>query len=320
MILKCVKCGILIICFFMVITNFAVHSAIVTETALKASLHNETRSIYNRCSDDDDCKGNKQYCNFYINLCECQPFFEYSSDTINCSPCPLEGEQCMSCCSNSNLKCYHGVCTRCLDDYYECDNTPSAFMNASQIALIAALIMGAAALATLLYRICTKPTYFGRSRRLHSGRNAEASESDFQRVARTSLSSIQIRVLSRLRDRPPKYETQHNYDMRIQRQEEEIQRTNDSSVNISTISALSAEEHAPPSYDGSKESVHESPPPYSDTGHDVLPDILVGQIESTSRSNENTTISIISSGSPGRDVISENRCPSDNKEDKTVHM
>lgn len=37
-------------------------------------------------------------------------------------------------------------------------------MNASQIALVAALLMGAAALATLLYRICTKPTYFGYGR------------------------------------------------------------------------------------------------------------------------------------------------------------
>lgn len=34
-------------------------------------------------------------------------------------------------------------------------------MTASQIALSAALLMGAAALATLLYRICTKPSYFG---------------------------------------------------------------------------------------------------------------------------------------------------------------
>lgn len=318
MILKFVKCDIVITCFFMIITNFTVHSAIVTETTFKANLLNETRSTYKRCLDDNDCRGNKQYCNTVINLCECQPFYEYSIDTSNCNLCPEEGEQCMSCCSHSNLRCYHNVCTRCADDYYECDNTSTAFMNASQIALVAALIMGAAALATLLYRICTKPSYFG-SRRLRSGRNAEATESDFQRVARTSLSSIQIRVLSRLRDRPPKYETQHNYDMRLQRQEEEIQRTNNANVNISTISTISAAEHAPPSYDGSKESVHESPPPYSDTGHEVLPDIVVNinqssQIESTSRSNESLTISVISSDNPERDVIS------DNKEDRAVHM
>lgn len=36
MILKFAKCGILItICFFMIITNFAVHSAIVTDTTFK---------------------------------------------------------------------------------------------------------------------------------------------------------------------------------------------------------------------------------------------------------------------------------------------
>lgn len=65
--------------------------------------------------------------------------------------------------------------------------------------------------------------------------------------------------------------------------------------------------------------VHESPPPYSDTGHEVLPDIVVNinqssQIESTSRSNESLTISVISSDNPERDVIS------DNKEDRAVHM
>lgn len=62
-------------------------------------------------------------------------------------------------------------------------------------------------------------------------------------------------MISRLRDRPPKYETQHNYDMRIQRQEEEVQRTTDSNVDINTTPDLRAAEHAPPPYDGSKESV-----------------------------------------------------------------
>lgn len=146
-------------------------------------------------------------------------------------------------------------------------------MNASQIALVAALIMGAAALATLLYRICTKPSYFGyvytsskrqriqccsfvtSTRRTRSNRNAEATESDIQRISRASLTSIQIRVISRLRDRPPKYETQHNYDMRIQRQEEEIQRSNDSNVDINPLPSIRTFEHAPPPYDGSKESV-----------------------------------------------------------------
>lgn len=67
--------------------------------------------------------------------------------------------------------------------------------------------------------------------------------------------------------------------------------------------------------------VHESPPPYSDTGHDILPDIAVvnsnqsGQSESPSRSNESTTISIISNGNSEchQDVISDNK-------DRAVHM
>lgn len=90
--------------------------------AITASLLNETRSVYIHCSDDNDCRGYKQYCNTVINLCECQPFYEYSSvDTSHCNPCPEVGEECMSCCSNSNLVCYHGVCTRCSDEYYECE-------------------------------------------------------------------------------------------------------------------------------------------------------------------------------------------------------
>lgn len=70
--------------------------------------------------------------------------------------------------------------------------------------------------------------------------------------------------------------------------------------------------------------VHESPPPYSDTGHEVLPEIILGnrhilsQIGGTSQSNE--TISIISNACPGRDVINTNKSQSDNKEDKSIHM
>ncbi|KAJ6641960.1 hypothetical protein Bhyg_06905 [Pseudolycoriella hygida] len=221
----------------------------------------------------------------------------------------------------SNKYCVFEV--EILKQRYTSSTPQDVFMNASQIALVAALIMGAAALATLLYRICTKPSYFG-SRRTRSNRNAEATESTLQQVSRASLSSIQIRVISRLRDRPPKYETQHNYDMRIQRQEEEMQRTtNNNNGDISTISTGRIVEHAPPPYDGSKESVHELPPPYSDTGHETLPDIVIpnrntgSQIGGTSQSSENSTVSIISNDCPERAIINENNS---DKEDKAIHM
>lgn len=134
--------------------------------------------------------------------------------------------------------------------------------------------------------------------------------------------------------------------MRIQRQEVEVRRTTNVNVESNnTTSTLRAAEHAPPSYDGSKESVwydhieyfllltekqtlkvHESPPPYSDTGHEVLSDIGMinrntsSQIGGTSHSNEIPTISIISNGCPERGVINENNSQSDNKEDKSNHM
>lgn len=72
--------------------------------------------------------------------------------------------------------------------------------------------------------------------------------------------------------------------------------------------------------------VHESPPPYSDTGHDVLPDIVMvnrnisNQVEGTSQSNENSAISVISNVCSGRDVIDGNKSQSDNNDDKSIHM
>lgn len=84
-------------------------------------LFSEDRTFHKSCEVNNDCKGRKQYCNTAIRLCECQPFFEYRIDTSNCSPCPLEGEECMGCCSNSNLRCYNNVCSRCDDNYYECE-------------------------------------------------------------------------------------------------------------------------------------------------------------------------------------------------------
>jgi len=324
MILICYKCRIFIICLIISLTKLRVLSAHVLETAVKGST-NENRTLHKYCLGNSFCDGYKQYCNTHIQRCECLQFYQYGSDTSNCSPCPDEGESCMGCCAHAGLKCSFGIC-ECDEDYYDCDNSRDIFMNASQIALVAALIMGAAALAILLYRICTKPSYFG-SRRIRFNRNAEARESDLPAESRASLTSIQVRVISRLRDRPPKYETQHNYDTRIQRQEEERPpvRSRDTDVSISTI-PVSAAEHAPPAYDGSKESVNELPPPYSDTGYDSLPDVIMvnrsvsNNNEDTSESIENSTVSIISNACSTTDVLNENNSQQDNRDDKSIHM
>jgi len=327
MILSCYKCQIFIIVLIIFLTKFKVRSALVLETTVKGP-RNESHLIPKFCLTNYDCQGNKQYCNTAIERCECQQSYEYRYDTSDCSPCPEEGERCMDCCVDPNLSCIYNIC-RCDSDvcenFSESNSSQDMFMNASQIALVAALLMGAAALAMLLYRICTKPSYFG-SRRVRLNRNQEANESEFQRVSESSLTSIQIRVISRLRDRPPKYETQHNYDTRIQRQEEEIQHTcAHSNENNNTIPVVNAAEHAPPAYDdGSKESVHESPPPYSATGHDILPDVVVNrnvthQVGGTSQTNSDSSISIISNSCSASDALKEN-VNQNNKDDKSIHM
>lgn len=72
----------------------------------------------------------------------------------------------------------------------------------------------------------------------------------------------------------------------------------------------------------SRRQVHESPPPYSDTSHDIVPDIAMvnrdisSQIGGTSQS----TISIISNTCPEMDDNNGNKSKSDNKEDKSIHM
>lgn len=82
---------------------------------------NDDRPILKECTEDEDCMGNKQYCNKAIGYCECQQFYQYRVNTSNCNPCPGEGESCMSCCSSSTLICYNQVCTRCDTGYFECE-------------------------------------------------------------------------------------------------------------------------------------------------------------------------------------------------------
>jgi hypothetical protein len=70
------------------------------------------------------------------------------------------------------------------------------------------MILGVTALASILLRICT------RYRNLAAPRT-EVVTDNFQRTwMRVSVSSLQQRVLNKLRDRPPRYETRHNYEYR----------------------------------------------------------------------------------------------------------
>lgn len=65
---------------------------------------------------------------------------------------------------------------------------------------------------------------------------------------------MQVRILARLRDRPPVYETNDAYDSRLQREQNQS-----TTIPYTTDSQLNADIHiiatAPPSYDGGLLSV-----------------------------------------------------------------
>lgn len=113
------------------------------------------------------------------------------------------------------------------------------YVTASQIALSAALIMGSVALITLLYRVCSKPTIGSTAAgarcangivpnrcRNHQSQSMTSTDNSssgavadnhlqtaFQRLSqRLSMTSMQARILWRLRDQPPKYESHMSVD------------------------------------------------------------------------------------------------------------
>lgn len=113
-------------------------------------------------------------------------------------------------------------------------------ITASQVVLGTAIIMGLSALVTLLLRACSRP------------RNHESVGNlpdEFGRTGvRASLSSLQQRIMSKLRDRPPRYETRHNYDYQRQQGTTRI-----AVLNPGAVSALTSDRSniPPPAYENS---------------------------------------------------------------------
>lgn len=86
---------------------------------------------------------------------------------------------------------------------------------AGEILLGTAIIMGLSAIVTILLRMCT------RSRLTTNRRNLRFAEAFERSDNRASLTSLQQRILEKMRDRPPRYETRHNYEYRRREQNEE---------------------------------------------------------------------------------------------------
>lgn len=71
-----------------------------------------------------------------------------------------------------------------------------------------------------------------------------------------SLTSVQIRIMARLRDRPPTYESNDTYDSRLQREHgESIQTISYAGLPRTDIRITAGGDHAPPCYEGGMLSV-----------------------------------------------------------------
>lgn len=115
-------------------------------------------------------------------------------------------------------------------------------LTASEVVLGTAIIMGLSAIVTVLLRICSRP------RHARNSRNISNIPDELGRTGiRVSLTSLQQRVMSKLRDRPPRYETRHNY---------EYQRR-DRCTRISILNpaaALPVTNIPPPAYDANSDN------------------------------------------------------------------
>jgi hypothetical protein len=107
-------------------------------------------------------------------------------------------------------------------------------LTASEVVLGTAIIMGLSAIVTVLLRVCSRP------RLIQNGRNTSNIPDEFGRGGvRMSLTSLQQRVMSKLRDRPPRYETRHNYE--YQKREQQNRR-----ISVLNPGAILAVANIPP--------------------------------------------------------------------------
>jgi hypothetical protein len=119
-------------------------------------------------------------------------------------------------------------------------------LTAGEVLLGTAIIMGLSAVVTMLLRVCT------RNRMLTNRQHIPSLEEAFDRNGnRASVTSLQQSVMTKMRDRPPRYETRHNYEYR--------QRDNDSGSSENNRPTIlnpraTAEPGPPPPYENDDNS------------------------------------------------------------------
>lgn len=222
-------------------------------------------------------------------------------------------------CESNDLNC----CADTIDDGGRSDLSSMFLLTAGEVLLGCAIIMGLSAFVTMLLRICTR-------RRMPQNRRdiPDLMEAFERNHNRASLSSLQQAVMSKLRDRPPRYETRHNYEYRQRETTSSSNNTNNDSNNSSNSSSESNvggirsipilnpnancnRNEPPPPYDEDNNSVHDLPPAYT---------INLSAIDgdggtcssSSSRSNANQS-SITSNENSQQQQLTHRQCGSDER-------
>lgn len=218
---------------------------IAPSTYFYTSEYNVRSNRYISCNETNLCFIDNMECDYYHSFCKCKTGYEFLNDSKTCIRCPGYKFTCDSCCFNDipGLSCINNTCLCANPDSPFCPSQSGVFVTASQIALSAALIMGIAALSMVIYRLCTKPKYqTARQRAERRMRDRNSVDTDNYGNIRSSLSSMQIRILARLRDRPPPYHGEQTAN------------------TLSTIQTI----ENPPSYNCTRDLESHLPPPYTE--------------------------------------------------------
>lgn len=113
---------------------------------------------------------------------------------------------------------------------------------AGEILLGTAVIMGLSVIVTIMLRMCTRS-------RLSNRRNPRFAEAFERNDNRASLTSLQQTIIDKMRDRPPRYETRHNYEYRRREQSDEGTSSNEIGIRGIAILNPGARCEPPPPYE-----------------------------------------------------------------------
>ncbi|KAG5683279.1 hypothetical protein PVAND_012569 [Polypedilum vanderplanki] len=160
-------------------------------------------------------------------------------------------------CDSTDQDCFR----QCLNDDDLNSLSNMFLLTAGEVLLGCAIIMGLSALVTMMLRVCT------RSRLARNRREISDLDEVLQRCDnRASLTSLQQDVVAKLRDRPPRYETRHNYEYRRRETDDDSEGTAASFRNVAVLNpGASRLSEPPPPYieNGDSSTVHELPPAYT---------------------------------------------------------